>query len=69
MQLAKPVRELFKNVGVNQEIFQLKEGSDLREQDKMAGQMGFTNIAKTIACQRRRRSLVGVTILPRSEAS
>ena len=51
MQLAKPVRELFKNVGVNQEIFQLKEGSDLREQDKMAGQMGFTNIAKTIAAK------------------
>ena len=51
MQLAKPVRELFKNVGVNQEIFQLKEGSDLREQDKMAEQMGFTNIAKTIAAK------------------
>jgi uncharacterized protein YbaA (DUF1428 family) len=51
MQLAKPVRELFKNVGVNQEIFQLKEGSDLREQDKMAEQMGFTNIAKTMAAK------------------
>ena len=51
MQLAKPVRELFKNVGVNQEIFQLKAGSDLREQDKMAEQMGFTNIAKTIAAK------------------
>jgi hypothetical protein len=51
MQLAKPVRELFKNVGVNQEIFQLKEGLDLREQDKMAEQMGFTNIAKTMAAK------------------
>ena len=51
MQLAKPVRELFKNVGVNQEIFQLKGGSDLREQDKMAEQMGFTNIAKTMAAK------------------
>ena len=49
MQLAKPVRELFKNVGVNQEIFQLKVGSD--EQDKMAEQMGITNIAKTIAAK------------------
>lgn len=51
MQLAKPVRELFKNVGVNQEIFQLKVGPDLHEQDKMAEQMGFTNIAKTIAAK------------------
>jgi uncharacterized protein YbaA (DUF1428 family) len=51
MQLAKPVRELFKNVGVNQEIFQLKVGSDLHEQDKMAEQMGFTNIAKTISAK------------------
>lgn len=49
MQLAKPVRKLFKNVGVNQEIFQLKVGSD--EQDKMAEQMGMTNIAKTIAAK------------------
>lgn len=51
MQLAKPVRELFKNVGVNQEIFQLKVGPDLHEQDKMAEQMGMTNIAKTIAAK------------------
>ena len=51
MQLAKPVRELFKNVGVNQEIFQLKAGSGLREQDKMAEQMGFINIAKAIAAK------------------
>jgi uncharacterized protein YbaA (DUF1428 family) len=51
MQLAKPVRELFKNVGVNQEIFQLKVGPDLHEQDKMAEQMGFTNIAKTISAK------------------
>ena len=46
MQLEKPIREFFKNAGVNQEIFQLKVGSD--EQDKMAEQMGMTNIAKTI---------------------
>lgn len=51
MQLAKPVRELFKNIGVNQEIFQLKVGPDLHEQDKMAEQMGFTNIAKTISAK------------------
>ena len=51
MQLEKPIREFFKNAGVNQEIFQLKEGSDLREQDKMAEQMGFINIAKTIAAK------------------
>ena len=49
MQLEKPIREFFKNAGVNQEIFQLKVGSD--EQDKMAEQMGMTNIAKTIAAK------------------
>ena len=49
MQLEKPIREFFKNAGVNQEIFQLKVGSD--EQDKMAEQMGITNIAKTIAAK------------------
>lgn len=51
MQLEKPIREFFKNAGVNQEIFQLKVGPDLHEQDKMAEQMGFTNIAKTIAAK------------------
>ena len=51
MQLGRPAKELFKNVGVNQEIFQLKAGSDLHEQDKMSEQMGFTNIAKTIAAK------------------
>ena len=51
MQLGRPAKELFKNVGVNQEIFQLKVGSDLHEQDKMAEQMGFTNIAKTMAAK------------------
>ena len=49
MQLEKPIREFFKNAGVIQEIFQLKVGSD--EQDKMAEQMGMTNIAKTIAAK------------------
>ena len=49
MHLEKPIREFFKNAGVNQEIFQLKVGSD--EQDKMAEQMGMTNIAKTIAAE------------------
>ena len=49
MELEKPIREFFKNAGVNQEIFQLKVGSD--EQDKMAEQMGMTNIAKTIAAK------------------
>ena len=49
MQLEKPIREFFKNAGINQEIFQLKVGSD--EQDKMAEQMGMTNIAKTIAAK------------------
>ena len=49
MQLEKPIRKFFKNAGVNQEIFQLKVGSD--EQDKMAEQMGMTNIAKTIAAK------------------
>ena len=49
MQLEKPIREFFKNAGVNQEIFQLKVGSD--EQVKMAEQMGMTNIAKTIAAK------------------
>jgi uncharacterized protein YbaA (DUF1428 family) len=51
IQLGRPAKELFKNVGVNPEIFQLKVGSDLHEQDKMAEQMGFTNIAKTIAAK------------------
>ena len=51
MQLGRPAMELFKNVGVNQEIFQLKVSSDLHERDKMAEQMGFTNIAKTIAAK------------------
>jgi len=49
MQLEKPIKEFFKNTGVNQEIFLLKVGSD--EQDKMAEQMGMTNIAKTIAAK------------------
>ena len=49
MQLEKPIREFFKNAGVIQEIFHLKVGSD--EQDKMAEQMGMTNIAKTIAAK------------------
>jgi hypothetical protein len=49
MQLEKPIKEFFKNAGVNQEIFLLKVGSD--EQDKMAEQMGMTNIAKTIAAK------------------
>ena len=49
MQLEKPIREFFKNAGVNQELFQLKVGSD--EQDKMAEQMGMTNIVKTIAAK------------------
>jgi hypothetical protein len=49
MQLEKPIREFFKTAGVNQEIFQLKVGSD--EQDKMAEQMGMTNIAKAIAAK------------------
>ena len=49
MHLEKPIREFFKNAGVNQEIFQLKVGSD--EQDKMTEQMGMTNIAKTIAAK------------------
>ena len=49
MQLEKPIKEFFKNTGVNQEIFLLKVGSD--EQDKMAEQLGMTNIAKTIAAK------------------
>jgi len=49
MQLEKPISEFFKNAGINQEIFQLKAGSD--EQDKMAEQMGMTNIAKTLAAK------------------
>ena len=49
MQLEKPIREFFKSAGVNQHIFQLKAGSE--EQDKMAEQMGMTNIAKTIAAK------------------
>ena len=49
MQLEKPIREFFKNAGINQEIFQLKVESD--EQHKMAEQMGMTNIAKTIAAK------------------
>ena len=49
MQLEKPIREFFKSAGVNQQIFQLKVGSE--EQDKMAEQMGMTNIAKTIAAK------------------
>lgn len=49
MQLGKPAKELFKNIGVRQEIFQLKTNSDLHEQNEMAEKMGFTNIAKTVS--------------------
>ena len=47
VKLCEPAKKLFKNVGVHQEIFLLKENSD--EQKEMCKKIGFTNIAKAVA--------------------
>ena len=44
MQLNKPAKDLFRKVGVRQEIFQLNN-----TKDKEAENMGFTNEAKTVS--------------------
>jgi uncharacterized protein YbaA (DUF1428 family) len=52
IQLGKPAKKLFENIGVQQEIFQLKGNSNLGEQNEMAEKMGFTNIAKTVSASK-----------------
>jgi uncharacterized protein YbaA (DUF1428 family) len=52
IQLGKPAKELFGNIGVRQEIFQLEGNSKLSEQNEMAEKMGFTNIAKAISANK-----------------
>lgn len=46
MQLNKPAKDLFRKVGVRQEIFQLNN-----TKDKEADNMGFTNEAKTVSAR------------------
>lgn len=46
MQLNKPAKDLFRKVGVRQEIFQLNN-----TKDKEAENMGFTNEAKTVSAR------------------
>jgi uncharacterized protein YbaA (DUF1428 family) len=52
IELGKPANELFKNIGVRQEIFQLEGNSNLSEQNEMAEKMGFTNIATTVSANK-----------------
>jgi uncharacterized protein YbaA (DUF1428 family) len=52
IELGKPAKELFKNIGIRQEIFQLEGNSNLSEQNEMAEKMGFTNIAKTVSAEK-----------------
>jgi uncharacterized protein YbaA (DUF1428 family) len=52
IELGKPAKELFKNIGVRQEIYQLEGNSNLSEQNEMAEKMGFTNIAKTVSANK-----------------
>lgn len=52
IQLGKPAKKLFENIGVQQEIFQLEGNSNLGEQNEMAEKMGFTNIAKTVSASK-----------------
>jgi uncharacterized protein YbaA (DUF1428 family) len=51
IELGKSAKQLFQNIGVRQEIFQLEANSNLSEQNEMAEKMGFTNIAKTISAK------------------
>lgn len=52
IELGKPAKELFKNIDVRQEIFQLEGNSNLSEQNEMAEKMGFTNISKTVSANK-----------------
>jgi uncharacterized protein YbaA (DUF1428 family) len=52
IQLGKPAKELFGNIGVRQEIFQLEGNSKLSEQNEVAEKMGFTNIAKAVSANK-----------------
>jgi uncharacterized protein YbaA (DUF1428 family) len=51
IELGKSAKQLFENIGVRQEIFQLEGHPNLQEQHEMAEKMGFTNIAKTLSAK------------------